>query len=109
MPSLYAQYLKERTIIEIIENEQGFVTYSLRGKECRIEEFFTLPEARRQGLARLIGIEVLEIAKAAGCTHVTASVCTNAKNTHESLKAAMAAGLSIFKADQNLIWLGKEL
>lgn len=107
--SLYSQYLKERTNKQILETEQGFVTYQIFGKECYIEDIFVIPSLRKERVATKLADEVSEIAKTQGCTHLTGSVCLTSSNSTQSLKVLLGYGMTLLKSEINMIYFVKEI
>ena len=61
--SLQADYRKERAGIDTIEFEDGFISYSLHGTECFVEDLYVRPGSRKSSVASGLaasGIEVYE-------------------------------------------------
>lgn len=107
--SLYADYLLERTDIQILERIDGFATYSIVGEECYIRDVYVVPKERRHHAASSMGNEIADIARLKGCTFLTGSVCPQAKGANESLKFLMAYGMKLHSAANNLIIFKKDL
>jgi GNAT superfamily N-acetyltransferase len=74
MMSLYADFLKEYSDIEILEKEYGFATYSISGEECYIRDVYVIPVMRNKNYASLLADEITKIAKDKGCKYLTGSV-----------------------------------
>lgn len=63
MPSLYAEYVKEREGKETIENDTGFITYlDLKpSKTIYLSDMYIKPEFRKTGAARSLYNELLAV------------------------------------------------
>lgn len=94
--SLYADYLKERTEDQILENDQGFITYRFMDSlTCYIVDIYVRPEHRKQRVASDIADLVMEIAKNRGCTKLLGSVVPSAKGSTTSLKVLLGYGMTL--------------
>ncbi len=109
MESLYAKYLKERTEIEIIEYDYGFATFSIFGEECYIRDIYIVPEERRKNAASTLADEIVEIARARGCTYLTGTVCPTTKGATVSLKVLIGYQMKLHAAKENLIVFKKDI
>jgi GNAT superfamily N-acetyltransferase len=81
MPSLYAQYLTERTNKEILEAPTGYAVYYDLGDYCYIEDIFVIPEARKLGVASEIANQIVSKAKLRGKHKLLGSVKPSAKGS----------------------------
>lgn len=109
MKSLYAKYLEEKTNIEILESDYGFVTYEIQDTRCYISDVFTIKEKRLEGLMLKMCLEVGEIAKARGCDCVIGTVILSNKDSTEGLKACISMGMKLLKAENNVIYLIRDI
>jgi GNAT superfamily N-acetyltransferase len=107
--SLYADYVKERGVFNIVELEQGFATYRINGVECYIEDIYVVPEARNKHIATLLADRISEEAKEKGCRYLACAVVPGSNKSTDSLKVVLAYGFKVLKSDQNAIYLIKEL
>lgn len=107
--SLFAEYLKERTSVQIIEKETGFITYSIVGEECYIQDLYVVPQFRKQHIATSFADEVEDVARREGCKILAGSVSPQAKNATESLKVLIAYGMTLHSSTENLIIFKKEI
>jgi hypothetical protein len=107
--SLYSDYLKERENAEVIESENGFLSYQIFGTECFLKDVFVSKEHRHLGEVRgLVGrLEVL--AKAAGCKLISATICPATNGATDSLHAALHTGFKLYSADLNRVVIVKEI
>lgn len=107
--SLWADYYREKLGWTTIETDFGFVSFSVRGSFMRIEEIYVIPEARKSGHAKDLADRVSAEGRRVGCSHLWAHVTLNANGSTDSLKAVLAYGFLAIKADQDHIYLTKEL
>jgi GNAT superfamily N-acetyltransferase len=107
--SHYADYLNETGSKHILEDASGFATYHLVGKECYIEDIYVAPVFRQQKVASQFAQQIESIAKVAGCTHLTGSVNTTAKNPTQSMKVLLAYGFKLLRSEPKTIWFVKEI
>jgi GNAT superfamily N-acetyltransferase len=109
--SMYAQYIEERTDDHILEGIEGFVTYRFinDGKGVYIIDIFTLPNARRQGVAACLADLVVGQALERGCTELLGTVVPSSKRSTESLKVLLGYGMTLKCASENLIVFSKEI
>ena len=109
MPSLYAQYIKEREDIETIEDEFGFITYKVVGEELLIKEIYVVPEHRMSFATVKLAREITDIAKIFNCKYLSCTVCPSALNATKSLKAILSYGFKLIRNHGDLIVLAKEI
>jgi len=110
VPSLYAQYLCERTNDFILEDDHGFATYRyLDDNKVYIIDIFVEKEFRKNGIATVIANKIAKQAKRDGRTLLIGSVQPSAKNSSESMKALLAYGMKIESSGQDFIILRKDI
>lgn len=109
MPSLYADYIKEREGLGCVESERGFATYSITEQECYLRDIYVAPEFRRSGECYKMADEVVAIARRAGCRYLTGTVVPSAAGSTESLKVLLNYGMRLMKASPDLIVFIKEI
>lgn len=107
--SLFSEYLRERTEIEMIENDYGFITFSIEGDNCYIRDLYIVPAERKNHWATDLANRVRDIALSRKCKYLTGSVCPQAKNATDSLKVLLAYGMRLDSAANNLIIFKKEI
>lgn len=108
--SLYAEYLRERTDDDIVENEKGFATYRfLNEQQIYIVDLYVKPEFRKMGVASSLADEIIEIGKAKGCVQVLGTVVPATKNSTKSLQVLFAYGMTLMSASQDLIIVKKDI
>lgn len=109
-PSLYAQYLLERTNDQILETESGFLTYRfLDDKSVYIIDVFVIPEKRRSKEAAALADTVIRQAKLRGCTEVLGTVSPAAKTSTESIKVLLGWGMSLRSSSNDLLVFKKDI
>lgn len=111
VPSLYAQYVTERTEDAIIESAEGFATYRFinGGKSVYIVDIFVLPQFRKTGLAAALADKIAAIGKEKGCKELLGSVCPSANNSTTSLRVLLGYGMALQSASDNFVVFRKDL
>lgn len=107
--SPWAKYLKEREGVNVLEDEFGFVVYSIVGKECYIRDIWVDENVRNRHLAAQLADEVCVIAREAGCSYITGTVCPMARGSTTSLKVLLGYNMTLVSATNNLIIFKKDL
>lgn len=109
--SLYADYLEERTNDRIMECATGFATYRYinDGKSVYIIDIFTVPEARKTGMAGHIADMIVEEARAKGCKELLGTVVPSTKSSTASLKVLLGYGMCLQSASQDLVVFRKDI
>ncbi len=107
--SLYADYKREREGKQVIEDKDTFIVYSIEGEVLYIEDIYVVPEKRKTGLARKLSDYVVGLGKLKGCTKVYGSVVPSANNSHDSLLALLAFGMTLKGVGPNIIYFAKEI
>ncbi len=107
--SKFAAYLKEREGIDLIETEWGFAIYALGKTECYIRDIFVYPEHRRGRGCYDIADEICKIAKEAGCTMLTGSVCPTANGATISLQVLLGYGMRLHSVGTDRVIFIKDL
>lgn len=105
----YFRYIKNRQNAELIEDENGFVIYKIRGNECFLIDIEIDAEKREQGCARKM-IEKLEsAAKANGCNFISADIFLQDPNASLTIIAALKVGFKILNGSQSAVLIVKEI
>lgn len=107
--SLYGRYLKEAFGKQIVEDGEGFASFSILEKECYIETVFVIPEARCKGKAPWFVDKIAEIAKQAGCTYLSTTINPGINNPERSMRVITNYGFKFHSCDNNRIFFIKEL
>lgn len=95
--SLYAEYLREHGLTEILEIDSGFATYRYinNGKTVYIVDIYVSPEYRDGGVATELANTIAMEAKERGCTEMWGSVVPGANGATTSIKVLLAYGMSV--------------
>lgn len=110
MGSLYAQYLSERTNDQILENEQGFITWRfLNDKQVYIVDIFVKKEFRKTKVASTLADYVCSIAKNLGYKQILGTIVPSTKGSNASLRVLWGYGMTLFSAEPDLIIMKKDL
>lgn len=108
--SLWAGYLKECGLLEIIEEPWGFIMFHIEGGEVLfINDLYISPEARLKGNALSLFERACAWGRERGCTRVTTTVHTGSRVATESLKAILTVGFQIYSAINGIIVVTKPL
>lgn len=107
--SLYAEYIKERLDLEIIELEHGYATYKFIPEGCYIEDIYVRPDFRRTHLATELADQIASIAKARGCTKLFGTVAPNTRGATSSLKTLLGYGMTLLNSSPQLIVFSKDI
>ncbi len=92
--TLYAEYIKERQGINIIEDEYGFITWQPRKDECFIVDMYVRPDYRKQKCGqRLLSRLVNEVKNSAKV--MTANIWLWDPNCNGTLQASLASGFTL--------------
>ncbi len=110
MPSLFAQYLLERTDDLIVENDLGFVVYRfLDPTTCFIVDLYVIPEHRLCKVATFFANHVEQVARLKGCKTLKCTVITSAKGWKTSQKAVEAYGFVLDQQISDVLVYQKEI
>lgn len=111
MPSLYAQYLKEKTRDEIYECEAGFITYRFLPEQSAVYiiDIYVAPSERRARYGTWLADQVVGLAREKGMKEVLGTVLTNSPSATESIKALLGYGFKLKNSGPDVIFLWKEI
>lgn len=99
--TLYAQYIKERQGLSILENENGFIIYKLTEQECFIQDMFVQKEYRRAGVGKDLLNRLKDIA--CGCDVILANIWLWDPNCNITLAGALACGFRVNRMNDGFI------
>lgn len=110
----YAKYLKELKNFEMIEDDDGFVTFGYqedeRGKTvCYIEDIYVLPEKRCKNVASKYADLVANHAKELGCDRLFGSVVPSLTDSHYRILVLIGYGFKLHSSVNDLVWFYKEI
>lgn len=106
---MYAQYLKEREGLELLETEYGFATYKIRPWDCYIQDIYVLPEFRKSGVAAGIADTIALLAKAQGIKMLVGSVDQRAPSADTSSKVLLGYGMRPYSKEGHMTYYCKEI
>lgn len=105
----YYQYVKDRLGADILEDETGFIVYSIAGQECFIQEMAVRKNAAGMGYGKALIAELEEIAKKADCKFISANVQLWDKGAANTLTAAFKTGFELSQANNQIITIIKKI
>lgn len=92
------------------ERPEGFVTYTIKGEECFIEDVFIHPDHRGNALLLSGGFNyVRAVAKEQGCKYISAGIWVNLPGAVRILKVATRLGFKMVAAQNDQIIMTYEL
>jgi predicted GNAT family acetyltransferase len=108
---MYADYLREKSNDQIIENEHGFASYRYLndGKSVYIIDIYILSSARKHGSASAMADLIVGEAKKIGCSELLGTVVPSSKNSTDSLRVLLGYGMSLYSSSQDLILFRKDI
>ena len=109
VPSMYAQYLREREGVGVVETSRSMAIYVINNEECYIRDIFVLPEFRNKHESYKIADLVAEIGRKSNCKILTGSVVPTMANSNKSIKMLMGYGMKLHSSRENLIFFSKDL
>jgi GNAT superfamily N-acetyltransferase len=111
LSSLYAQYVRERGIDQIIETEKGFATYRYlnEGRTVYIVDIFVLPEHRKAGAAAGIADAIAALSRDKGCTEMWGTVTPQAKGSTASVRVLLAYGMDLHAVQDGHLVFRKDI
>lgn len=109
MLSLYGRYLKETFGKEIVEDSDGFATFSIVKNECYIETVYVIPESRQKGKAKIYADLISDIAKTRQCKYLTTTINPGISTVERSMQVILSYGFKFHSCDSQKIVFMKEL
>lgn len=107
--TLYAKYILERQESHILENELGFITYKINGKECFIVDMYVDVNSRAVGKGKSLVYELESIALESSCEFISANIHLWDKGASNTLLSAINVGFEVIQADKNIISIIKKI
>lgn len=113
LAKLLADYNKQEYGRTIINNNDGFIMYSVHEGECFISDLYVRPEARTTITCKKLFSEVVNIANESGCGCITANVWipkdTDGVKQQRLLKCYLSVGFKPVGALNNNVMLRIDL
>jgi GNAT superfamily N-acetyltransferase len=107
--TLYAKYIKEREDLEVLENESGFITYKISGKECFIANMYVEADQQRKGRGHILIMVLEKLAKNHGCEFLSANIHLKDHGASKTLIAALLVGFEVKAADLGVLVIIKDI
>lgn len=110
--SMMSEYWKEREDRETLEDEFGFLTFTMANEtDCYIVDLWVRPEYRKLGKAAAYADRVCDYARRNGKTRLIGSVDPTTNGATESLKVLLAYGMRLLgiSGDGKLIYFVKDI
>ena len=108
--SLYAQYIKEREGIELVQVEHGFATYQKINSDLYyLVDIFVEQGFRKSGIATKLSSMICEVALKNGAKQLLGSVDISRKGVTESMSAILADGFRYSHSEGNGIYFLKDI
>jgi GNAT superfamily N-acetyltransferase len=107
---LYSEYIKEREGFETFVYEDiAFTTYKKTAEFLEIGDVYVMPEHRGSFTWKRMMDRITCIGKGMGCKKLAARVMINTNNPTLSLRSTLAYDFKVVKADNDMIYLLKEI
>jgi hypothetical protein len=106
---MFEKYMKERQGADCLKTEKGFLFYKVEGQECFIADMYIEPEFRKSGVFEGFIDALSEIALMKSCKAITATIYLNDKGCNRTLNAAFKVGFKLAQANNNVLFIVKEL
>jgi hypothetical protein len=106
---MFEQYMKERQGADCIKKDGAFVFYKIQNEECFIVDMFVEKEKRGSSLFSQMISELSELGKNQGCKFLSATIYLNDPGCNHSLKSALKVGFKLSVANNNVLFIIKEL
>lgn len=107
--SPYAPYIKARLNADILEDDTGFITYTIAGEECFIQDMAVRQGFCGQGYGKSLIADLEELAKKSGCKFISANVQIWDKGASNTLTAAFKTGFELSTANNQFITIIKKI
>lgn len=109
MKQLYFEYLREREGATVLNNEHSFIVYKLQPDHVYLQDIYTAPEARDQKSWLKLYNQFLELMQAEKIKLIFVSVVPSATGSDKSLSMALKFGYKLHSANNDVIYLRKEI
>lgn len=107
--SMYADYIKEREGMEIMEDDRGFCSYLFADTACYIKDVYVKPEYRAQGVWKEYADTITLIAKAYGYKVLQGSVDKRTRGADRSKAMLESYGMKYFTSVNGIDYYEKEI
>jgi GNAT superfamily N-acetyltransferase len=103
---MFEEYFAEEYGRLCLKDEDGFLLYGIHGEECHLAEMYTAPQARGTYSSKKRFTKLIEVAREAGCTHISTIVSTGELRVHKAtrlLRCFLSLGFEFTEARNNVI------
>lgn len=107
--SLYAEYIKEREGRETIEDDKGFLNYSLLPDFFYFGDIYVKPEYREQGHAKILCDKAVEVARNLGYKKILSTIVPKTNGATKMLLIHIRYGFELDSADDKAIYFIKNI
>lgn len=109
--TLYADYLREHGVTEILEVDSGFATYRYinDGRTVYIVDIYVVPECRKSGIAAALADTIALEAKERGCTEMLGSVVPSSRGTANSIRVLLSYGMTLSSVQDGHVIFRKDI
>ena len=105
---MYKAYVENQLPNRFVhEDKDGFLTYSIIGNMCILEEVYVKPESRRKGIASKYYDLAYKIALRMECDMLRGSIIIGTNGAEESMKCLFKNGYKLDFNNGNMIYLKK--
>ena len=107
--SLWADYLTECGILELIEEPWGFVTFEIAGDDLWIGDLYVTPAERLYGRGEDLLARATAAGKERGCLFLCSAVNIKHKDVEGVLSAHFGQGFRVHSAEGEFIFMKRIL
>lgn len=107
--SLYRDYVKERAGLEMISDENSFVTYKITGEEIFIADMFISKSHRGHKKFKNMIETLSSIGKQSGCKVLSGNIALSDPGASHTMRAVLRVGFKIGDANSRAILVVKNL
>lgn len=107
--TLYAEYIKERENFDIIENENCFIIYKIKGDSAFISHSFTRKDLRQRGEMSTLLAELCSLLKTKDVLRLSATIDLRDVNASKTTLAALKFGFEIKAAENGILYIEVKL
>ena len=107
--TLYAEYIKERENFDIIENENCFIIYKIKGDSAFISHSFTRKDLRQRGEMASLLAELCILLRMKNVLLLNATIDLRDVNASRTTLAALKCDFEIKAAENGILYIEVDL
>jgi len=108
--SLWADYINECEILNIIEHDWGFITFHLMAPNILfINDCYVAPKSRRKGLGIFLFKEASEYGLKYGCEWLKMTIHKHSLCAEETKRVAQSYDFTVYAEDDTFYYVSKEI